>query len=114
MLRFFVSQYLRNIAPDLYKNIIQTYINRGGHTIINYFDICSDLCINNLRTNDLIFSETKKYLNIYIPISKEGLDSYITKSNYKEDNLLSKIFCIDLMRYNAEKSLVENYQEFVV
>ena len=109
--QIFVSQYLRNIAPDLYKNIIQTYINRGGHTIINYFDICSDLCINNLRTNDLIFSETKKYLKINVPISKESLDSYITKSNYKDDNLLSKIYCIDLMRYNAEKSLVENYQE---
>lgn len=109
--QIFVSQYLRNIAPDLYKNIIQTYINRGGHTIINYFDICNDLCINNLRTNDLIFSETKKYLKINVPISKESLDSYITNSNYKKDNLLSKIYYTDLMRYNAEKSLIENYQE---
>ena len=109
--QIFVSQYLRNIAPDLYKNIIQTYINRGGHTIINYFGICNDLCINNLRTNDLIFSETKKYLKINVPISKESLDSYITNSNYKKDNLLSKIYYTDLMRYNAEKSLIENYQE---
>lgn len=69
------------------------------------------MCINNLRTNDLIFSETKKYLKINVPISKESLDSYITNSNYKKDNLLSKIYYTDLMRYNAEKSLIENYQE---